>query len=109
MMLAHGYSDIHSLTIYKPQNNTTGMDWIYVTELMVLGYKGGLRECQVTFFENNPLTRHNCMFSHKMDTKLKYAGTDQEVNTTQTNPGPASCIDVRSWHQCAGDWCRLRQ
>lgn len=91
-MLEHGYADIHIFGVYKPQQNTTGMEWIYALELYVVGYKQNIRACSLTFSDMNPVFRHNVIFSHQVASKLKYAGLDEEVNTTQKNPNIASFL-----------------
>jgi hypothetical protein len=91
-MLANGFCDIHPIYVYKPQQNTTGMDWIFAVEMMLAGYKGGMKNCKMTFSESTPLLRHNLMFAHQVGSKLKHAGEDSEVNTTQKNPNIASAL-----------------
>ena len=47
-MTLNGYNGIHPLYVYKPQQNTTGMYWIFaVVEMMIVGYKGG-QNCALT-------------------------------------------------------------
>ena len=48
-MIRFGFLDIHPLYVYKPQQNTTGLEWIFAVEIMLVGYKGGIRDCQLTF------------------------------------------------------------
>ena len=91
-MLEHSYSDIHIFGVYKPQQNTTGMEWIFALELYVVGYKQNIRACSLTFSDMNPVFRHNVIFSHQVSSKLKYAGAEEEVNTTQKNPNVASFL-----------------
>ena len=91
-MTQNGYSDIHPLYVYKPQQNMTGMGWIFAVEQMIVGYKGGIQNCAVTFVDNHPLFRHNLFFGLQVGSKLKYVGEDEEVNTTQKNPNVASFI-----------------
>ena len=38
-MMANGYSDTLALVNVKPQQNTSGMEFIQATEFMVAGYK----------------------------------------------------------------------
>ena len=38
-MLEQGYADIHIFGVYKPQQSTTGMEWIFALEIYVVGYK----------------------------------------------------------------------
>ena len=59
---------------------------------MIVGSKGGMQNCAVTFRENHPLFRHNLFFGLQVGSKLKYVGEDEEVNTTQKNPNVASFI-----------------
>ena len=40
-MLNNGYKDVHPVFATKPQQNTTGMEFIFAVETMVVGYKGG--------------------------------------------------------------------
>ena len=54
--------------------NTTGLEWIFAVEIMLVGYKGGIRDCQLTFHDMNPVFRHNLLFAHQVGSKLKYAG-----------------------------------
>ena len=89
-MLANGYCDVHVLGVYKPQQNTTGFDWINALELMVVGYKGGMKACKLTFAEMNPVFRHNVFFSHQVGPKRRFPGEDVPVNTTQKTPIVAS-------------------
>ena len=37
-MAANGYLDIHPLFVYKPMQNTSGMEWISAVETLVVGY-----------------------------------------------------------------------
>ena len=39
-MTQNGYTDIHLLFVYKPQQNTAGMHWLLAVEQMIFGYKG---------------------------------------------------------------------
>ena len=91
-MMDNGYDDTHLLVIYKPQNNASGMEFINAVETLVVGYKGGIKSCKLTFPDLNPLARHNLLFSHQVGPKLKYTGEDAEVNTTQKNPNVASAL-----------------
>jgi len=91
-MMENAYSDIHPLYVYKPMQNTTGMEWIFAVEIMIVGYKGGIRGCNLTFSDMNPLTRHNLILGHQVGSKIKHVGEDVEVNTTQKNPNTASTI-----------------
>ena len=91
-MLAHGYLDSHPLFNYKPQQNTSGMAWIQAIECMVVGYKGGVRNCQLVFADPNPVYRHNVLLGHQVGPKRKFTGEDEDVNTTQKNPHIASTI-----------------
>ena len=91
-MMRFGFVDIHPLYVYKPQQNTTGLEWIFAVEIMLVGYKGGIRDCQLTFQDMNPVFRHNLFFAHQVGSKLKYAGEDEVVNTTQKNPNVASAL-----------------
>ena len=92
-MVDQGYSDIHIFGVYKPQQNTTGMELIYALELYVVDYKQNIRACSLTFSDMNPVFRHNFMYAHQGGSKLKYAGREEEVNTTQKNPNVASVLD----------------
>ena len=40
---ANGYLDIHPLFVYKPMQNTSGMEWISAVEALVVGYKAASR------------------------------------------------------------------
>lgn len=40
-MAANGFLDLHPLFHYKPQQNTSGMEWIQSVEVMLVGYMGG--------------------------------------------------------------------
>ena len=91
-MSANGYADMHSLVNVKPMQNTSGMEFIQATEYMVVGYKGGVRSCQLTFSEVNPVHRHNVIYGHQVGPKRKFTGTEEEVNTTQKNPNTASAL-----------------
>ena len=91
-MIAHGFSDVHPLYVYKPKQNTTGMEWIFAVECMLVGYKGGIRACKLTFCDATPLLRHNLLFGHQVGPKLQHAGEDAVVNTTQKHPNVASAI-----------------
>ena len=61
-MALNSYTDTHPLYVYKPQQNMTGMGWIFAVEQMIVGNKGGMQNCAVTFRENHPLFRHNLFF-----------------------------------------------
>ena len=89
-MSANGYLDQHPLLVYKPMQNTTGMEFISAVEFLVVGYKGGIRNCRLTFSDMNPLFRHNLLFTHQVGPKRRFPGEDAEVNTTQKNPHVAS-------------------
>ena len=89
-MSANGYLDQHPLLVYKPMQNTTGMEFISAVEFLVVGYKGGIRNCRLTFSDMNPLFRHNLLFTHQVGPKSRFLGEDAEVNTTQKNPHVAS-------------------
>ena len=91
-MLANGYTDVHVLVVYKPQQNTSGMEWINALEHLVVGYKGGIKACRLTFSDLNPIFRHNVLFSHQVGPKLRFAGQEVVVNETQKNPNVASAI-----------------
>ena len=91
-MLANGYSDPHPVYNCKPQQNTSGMEWIQAVESMVVAYKGGVRACRLTFPDINPVFRHNFLFGHQVGPKRKFTGEDAEVNTTQKNPNVASTL-----------------
>lgn len=91
-MMRFGFVDIHPVYVYKPQQNTTGLEWIFAVEMMLVGYKGGIRDCALTFQDMNPVNRHNLLFAHQVGTRIKYAGEDEEVNTTQKNPNIASAL-----------------
>jgi hypothetical protein len=88
----NGYLDIHPIYPVKPQQNTTGMEWIFAVEMLVAGYKGGIRSCNLTFSDMNPVFRHNFFFVHQVGAKLKHTGEEADVNTTQKNPNVASMI-----------------
>ena len=34
-MEKHGYQDTHVVYVYKPQQNTTGLQWIFAVEMLV--------------------------------------------------------------------------
>lgn len=89
-MIANGYLDSHPLFVYKPMQNTTGMEFISAVEVLVVGYKGGIRACHLTFSDMNPVFRHNLIFAHQVGAKRKFSGEECEVNTTQKNPHVAS-------------------
>lgn len=91
-MLENGYSDAHALFNYKPQNNTSGMEFISAVETLVVAYKGGIKACHLTFPELNPVYRHNLLFGHQVGPKRKYTGEEAEVNPTQKNPNFASAL-----------------
>ena len=91
-MLANGYTDVHVLVVYKPQQNTSGMEWINALEHLVVGYKSGIKACRLTFSDLNPIFRHNVLFSHQVGPKLRFAGQEVVVNETQKNPNVASAI-----------------
>jgi len=82
-MLDSGYSDVHPLYAVKTQQNNTGMEWIQAVEVFVVGYKGGIKACNLTFSEINPVFRHNFFCLHQLGTKLRHTGDDKDVNTTQ--------------------------
>ena len=88
----HGYFDAHCVFPCKPQQNMTGMEWIFAVEVIVCGYKGGIRSCNLTFSSMNPVFRHNFFFAHQVHGKLRHLGEDAEVNTTQKNPNVASFL-----------------
>ena len=90
-MVQCGYSDIHPFYIYKPQQNTTGMEWIYAVEKLC-GYKGGVKACGLTLSTMNPVCRHSHVFGHQVGSKIKHCSAEEEVNTTQKNPHVASFI-----------------
>ena len=91
-MHTNGYTDMHVIVVYKPQQNTSGMEWINAEELLVAGYKGGVKACKLTFSDINPVFRHNVFFSHQVGPKLRHAGQEAVVNATQKNPNVASAI-----------------
>jgi hypothetical protein len=91
-MQANGYGDQHPLVNVKLMQNTSGMEFIKAVEFMVAGYKGGVRNCHLTFPDVNPVFRHNVLFGHQVGPKRKYPGEDEEVNTTQKNPNIASAL-----------------
>ena len=91
-MAANGYLDMHPLYVYKPMQNTSGMEWISAVETLVVGYKGGIKGCNLTFKELHPVFRHNLLFGHQVGPKRKYPGELVEVNTTQKNPNTASAL-----------------
>ena len=64
-MALNGYTDIHPLYVYEPQQNMTGMGWIFAVEQMIVGYKGGMQNCAVTFRDNHALFRHNLFLDFK--------------------------------------------
>ena len=69
---------------------TNRVHWIFAVEMLVVGYKGGIRNCSLTFTDMNPVFRHNFVFAHQVHGKLRHPGEDEEVNTTQKNPNVAS-------------------
>ena len=75
-MLDNGYHDTHPLYPLKTQQNNTGMEWIQAVEMLVAGYKGGIRACNLTFSDMNPVFRHNFFFLHQVGTKLRHAGDE---------------------------------
>jgi hypothetical protein len=110
-MIEQGYSDSHLFGVYKPQQNTTGMEWIFAMEWYVVGYKQGIRACSLTFTDMNPVSRHNLMFAHQVGSKLKYAGQEEDQYHAKESE---RCILSWQDHLQAGlhgarDWRRLRQ
>ena len=71
--------------VHKPQRNTTGLEWIFAVEMLVVGYKGSVRSCSLTFTSMNPVFRHNFVLAHQVHGKVHHLGEDQEANTTQKN------------------------
>jgi hypothetical protein len=92
IMLAKGYMDTHVLTVIKPMQNTTGLSWINATEFLFVGYKGGVKECKLSFKDMHPLRRHNVLVGHQVGAKLLHVGTEDEVNPTQKNPNIATAL-----------------
>ena len=74
-MEKHGYQDTHVVYVYKPQQNTNGVHWIFAVEMLVVGYKGGIRNCSLTFTDMNPVFRHNFVFAHQVHGKLRHPVT----------------------------------
>ena len=52
---------------------------------MIVGSKGGMRNCPVTFRENHPLFRLNLFFGLQVDSTLKYVAEEEELNIPQNN------------------------
>ena len=57
---------------------------------MIVGSKGDMQNCPVTFRENHPLFRYNLFYGLQVDSTLKYVAEEEEVNTPQNNPNVAS-------------------
>ena len=91
-MVTKGYLDTHVLSVIKPMQNTTGLSWINATEFLFVGYKGGVKECKLSFKDMHPLRRHNVLVGHQVGTKLLHVGTEDEVNPTQKNPNIATTL-----------------
>ena len=105
-MAANGYLDIHPLFVYKPMQNTSGMEWISAVETLVVGYKGGIKACNLTFKEIHPSFRHNLLFGHQVGPKRKYAG-DVVGEHHAEKPQHGQCFGphhVLAWGQCASAW-----
>ena len=66
-MMQNGCTDIHPLFVFKPQQNMTGMGWIFAASQMIVGSKGGIQNCAATFVDNHPLFRHNLFFGLQVD------------------------------------------
>ena len=59
------------------------MAWIQAIKCMVVGYKGGVRNCQLVFADPNPVSRHNVLLGHQVGPKRKFTSEEVEVNMTQ--------------------------
>ena len=57
LMMANGYSDCHVIVGYKPMQNVPGLEFINAVEIMVVGYKGGVKQCRLTFADMNPILK----------------------------------------------------
>ena len=66
LMEAGGYKDIRPLYNYKPQQNQSGMGFIFATEIWLLGYKPGARDVVHNFPDPHPMMRHNLFYGHQV-------------------------------------------
>ena len=105
-MTQNGFTDIHRLFVFKPQQNTAGMNWFLAVEQMIVGYKEGIGDCAVTFSQLTPLFGHNLLFGLQVDSKIKHAGEAEEVNTPE-NPHVASFRAQRLFKSGAGSGSKV--
>ena len=82
-MKSHGFSNIQSVFVYKPENNCVGVNcFINAVEVLVMGWRTSRAKSVVDFPEANPTMRHNMFFAPNVRGKLM----DEKgvpVNTTQ--------------------------
>ena len=48
-MARKGYSDMYPILASKPPPNLTGMNLTFAVEMLLVGYKGGIGNCLMTF------------------------------------------------------------
>ena len=85
LMEAGGYKDIRPLYNYKPQQNQSGMGFIFATEIWLLGYKPGARDVVHNFPDPHPMMRHNLFYGHQVRSQWRTLAGNV-VNVTQKHP-----------------------
>ena len=86
-MTRTGYSDNHPVLASKPPPNLT-----FAVEMLLVGYKGGIGNCLLTFSHLNPLFRDNLLFGLQVGSKLEHVGEEEEVSIIQNVPHVAPFI-----------------
>ena len=88
-MVKHGYKNIEAVYVYKPQQNTKGTNqFIGAVEVVIIGWKPNQESMKVHFkhSENNPVLRHNLLFSPQVSKKFQSGVENKPVNSTQKHP-----------------------
>lgn len=86
-MAANSFTNIHTVYVYKCQNNGRGTNqWIPSVEMVIVGYKPNRNACKPMFLNReHPLDRHNIIFCPNTGAKLMRSDGKQ-VNVSQKNP-----------------------
>ena len=86
-MAENSFTNIHTVFVYKCQNNGRGThQWIPSVEMVIVGYKPSRNACRPTFLQReHPLDRHNIIFCPNTGPKLMRTDGHQ-VNVSQKNP-----------------------
>ena len=89
-----GWNDVHPFYVYKPNQNQRGTNcFIFAVEIILIGY-GSRRSSRPTlhFADENPVFRHNHLYSHCVRVKALMPGTQDVINPTQKHTNVAGYL-----------------